>query len=181
MEVTPQLIEEVKNLISEGAEAITIPEITTGNTLLARVRRWEREAELVDNTNQAPRVFAVGVLRKVGGYRTDMDGFEDLELKARLVRLGIPIQATKNCVYHHEGDLSLREYLRKRSRYLRGAVQLRDLHPEFAGDLYSWRRRFSLLTRGLSARPDVFLFVGALVLKGAEGLLIMSRISVGSR
>ena len=168
MEITSELVRELSSILEGGSVAVAIPEVTTGESLLARVRRWDRARPSLGHLNESPRAFRVDFMRSLHGYRTDMAGFDDIELQARLVEKGVRIDRTSVPLYHHEEEVTVGEYLRKRKRYASGYARLVKLHPDYARRLTSPSRL--LISAGLNFRadPKPLLLAGALALKGVE-------------
>lgn len=180
MEVNTRALAEVLTALASGSVAVVLPEITTGDSFLGRVRGWQREAWSRSGVNLAPRAFDVSVLRHLHGYRTDMVGLEDLELKARIEEAGLPITVTTTPILHHEEGLTLREYLRKRWKYAHASTILNKLHPDYASRLFALSPRILALGRKFREDPKLEPLVGALVLGAAEGLFTLGNLTLRS-
>jgi glycosyltransferase involved in cell wall biosynthesis len=174
MEVLPELWDEVEALTKQGVDAISIPELSVGPGPLARVRRWDRTGRFPMGLNESPRVFRVSTLHQLGGFRTDMPGFDDIELRARFVESGVEIARTTGRLIHHEEEVGLGPYLRKRLRYAGGFVRLRRLHPEYAEQLSSPANQFRALIANFRADPRVDFLLADLILRTVEGMAALA-------
>lgn len=175
MEMRGGLTNEVAHALVTGADAVIVPEETMGHSLIARARSWERKSPEKSGIGLAPRAFRRASFVELGGYRTDMSGLEDLELAVRAENFGLRIVQCSTGVLHHEGELTLRQYVRKRARYASASADFGRLHTKEMGRLTSPRNRIGGLLSNLRADPDLESFLLTFLLRSGEGLLIFAN------
>lgn len=174
MELDSDVTGEVAASLSGGAGAVTIPERSVGNSALAHARAWERNPPSPPmGPARAPRAFDVSVFVQAKGYRTDMPGFEDLELAHRLGLSGCSFDTSLLSVIHHEDMTSLSSYIRKRIRYASGGDRARELMGPSFEELTSIRRRAIWFMRNLRAKGDLKGFLLSLALRSVEAILVV--------
>ena len=88
-----------------------------------------------------------------------MLGFEDLDLALRLREAGMKIDQCSAHLAHHEDDTQFVSYLRKRTRYARGAREFRLRHPQGFRELASPLRRVQAYLSNLTANPDIVVLL----------------------
>lgn len=130
MELTPKVIEScVDTILKSDAKALIVPERTTGDNFIARVRRFERDMYQGDSTVEVARFFDKRVFVEMGGYDEKLTGAEDYDLPARIMKK-YKIGWAKEPLLHHEGNLTLRDLVRKKYYYASQSVSYADKHPE---------------------------------------------------
>jgi hypothetical protein len=108
----------VNAIIDAGKfDALIFPEITLGSGIIARGRRFERSGLYRSLYFEAPRMIRKDVFNLIGGYNKDMNAFEDLDLMSRLLRGNFGIGWSENIIFHHEEDVSVIDYVKKRVYY----------------------------------------------------------------
>lgn len=139
MEVTNGVIKECINELSY--DAIIFREITLGTNLVARLRRFERIGFFKTLYSEAPRCFKKEIFFRIGGFRDDLEGFEDLELNNRLIISHIKIGWSNETIFHHEENLSVLGYVKKRNNYLRYLNKFKEISPNYYSKLSSFEIR----------------------------------------
>lgn len=116
MTLEPNLIEEsIKQL--EGAEALHIPEVVTGEKFFSRVRNFERSFYSGTAIDGA-RFFRKDTFEEIGGFELSMSGPEDWDIDKKLKQVGAEIRLLKGShINHNEGEFNLKSYLDKKSYY----------------------------------------------------------------
>src|SRR5205823_6667282 len=116
MVLADEVIAECLAMADSGCEAAVIPEIFVGTSFWAKVRGFERA--FYDDVwwMEAARWYRRELFSTLGGFYPGMLAGEDWDLdqRAREVssvgRIAAPI-------YHQEGDIGLRQLLRKKRHY----------------------------------------------------------------
>jgi len=118
MELTPTVIQECVELM-EGDSAIgavVISEITLGNSLVAKIRRYERLN--YENTYiELPRFYRKDLAIQAGGFDPEVVFYEEATLAYKIEKMGYRKVRAKSYILHHEEDLSLTELIRKSYYY----------------------------------------------------------------
>jgi len=123
MELTPRVIEEAVERIGSDSRigGVVIPEKTIGNTLLAKIRNYERSF-YTGTPIESARFFPRKLALKVGGFDEDLVFFEEATLPLKIERLGYNVQARINApILHHEEGITLISILRKKYYYAKTA------------------------------------------------------------
>jgi len=118
MELTPTVVQECVNVAERDhtVAAVVIPEITTGNSLVARIRRYERY--WYQNTYvESPRFYRRDLALQAGGFDPTVIFYEEATLAYKLEKMGYRKARIKSYILHHEENLSLKDLLRKRYYY----------------------------------------------------------------
>lgn len=130
MELTKGVIEDcVKTAEVSHCEALIIPEVTVGNGIIPKVRRFEREMYMEDPTIEIARFFDKKVFFEFGGYDLNLTGPEDYDLPYRISKK-YKIGRTKEYVLHHEENLTLPKLLKKKYYYANRGHLYASKHPE---------------------------------------------------
>jgi glycosyltransferase involved in cell wall biosynthesis len=140
MELTPKVVEECVKCVSEGYDAIIIPEITVGEGFWSRVRALERAAYVGNILFEASRFFERKVFEELSGYDKALTGPEDYDLQTRLEKINYRVEHITSHITHHEEDLRLLPYLKKRLYYSRSFKRYAKKHPEKAKRQLGLRR-----------------------------------------
>lgn len=150
-----------------GAEAVFLPEASTGSGFWARCRALERRCYAGEPRIEAPRLVRADVLGRVGRFEAANTGTEDAALRNRLLAGGARLAWADTVVMHDEGHLRLGTVLRKRFYYGRSLPAYRRAHPGAAAaqaraTLAAWWRHRRLLA------ADPAHAAGLLVLRACE-------------
>ena len=97
--------------------ALCIPEKIVGKGFWIKVRDFERsfyDATVID----CVRFIKKDPFEELGGFDESLTGPEDWDFDRRIREVG-RVDMMKSPLYHNEGDLDLRHYLRKKSYYAR--------------------------------------------------------------
>lgn len=105
------------SLITQGNDALYIPERIIGKGFFGQIRDFERS--FYDGTCiDAVRIVKKGVYMKVGGFDEDIDfGPDDWDFTKTLRKNKLKIGITKKELFHHEEQYSWRSYVEKKSKY----------------------------------------------------------------
>jgi len=183
MTVSPGLIKTSINAFQRNKKLVAayLPEKITGQGYFGQVRTFERSFY-----NGTPidglRLFTKEIFLKSAGFDESLHAFEDWDLDKRVKVLGETtlINSPRAKIFHHEKDFRLKNYLAKKSYYLKDQKKYfqkwgrgdPDLKKQFSPyyralgvfiERGKWRR---LLTR-------LHLFPGILFLRGLVGLLYL--------
>ena len=164
MELTPRVVEEAveKALGDPRVGGVVIPEVTVGDTLVARIRRYERlfyRGTPVESARFFPRRLAL----EAGGFDEDLVFFEEATLPAKIRRMGYRVDARIEApIIHHEEGVTLVKLLRKKYYYAKTAWKYLQRY----GDVYGWqqvsplqRYRMLVTSPGFWRRPHLALAV----------------------
>jgi glycosyltransferase involved in cell wall biosynthesis len=136
MYLTSNLIKNILDLFnSQEIDAVKVPEIIYGNSLLNKARRFERML-YSDSLIDSARFMKKSIFLEVGGFHEGIPGSEDWELDAKLIENNAKfyyLDQNLKCFnlyldkYHHslklegfvhdEGDISLKKLLEKKNYY----------------------------------------------------------------
>jgi glycosyltransferase involved in cell wall biosynthesis len=160
-EASPTLIEDCATRLDAGSDAVVVGETTTGAGFVAKMRQWERS-----RTQAEPSlVFARAVRRTsfegLGGFDSDMTGFEDLDFQARITEAGYKIGVSPERFIHHEEWIDFASYMRKRLRYMSDWPRFREKHPRTADQIGSPLSRMTLYVANLRGPSDLFWLAAA--------------------
>jgi GT2 family glycosyltransferase len=170
MELESTVVEECVEIAKRDAKVggIAIPERSIGNSFWAKVRDFERSFYSGTDIESA-RFFKRSLVLKVGGFDNGAVFFEESVLPQRIELLGFDVkERVESCILHHEENISLMEFLRKRyyySKTARGYLNQYKSHGLKQVNIFS--RVWLFLNNGrFFERPD--LAIGVLTLKGLE-------------
>ncbi|MBT8579371.1 glycosyltransferase [Polynucleobacter paneuropaeus] len=136
MYLTSHLLKNVLDVFNfRNVDAVKVPEIIYGDSLLNKSRRFERflySNSMIDSA----RFIKKSVFNSVNGFQEGIPGSEDWELDAKLIQAGakhyflekileMPNPYCKSCptylklegFIHDEGDISLKKLLSKKNYY----------------------------------------------------------------
>jgi arabinofuranan 3-O-arabinosyltransferase len=166
MVLGPEVVAACMDAVTD-ADAVVIPEATSGVGFLAACKALERSCYVGDETIEAARFFRRDAFQRLGGYDERLTGPEDWDLPARMLECGATIARADALIVHDEGRLSLRELLRSKYYYGRSFAPYVARHPQLA------RRQIRLIRpafvrhwRRLMRRP--VLSLGMIAMKTAE-------------
>lgn len=157
----------VRTAERSGATGVALPERTIGDGFWTRCRALERECYLNQPWLHNPRLVRRDFLTGEGGFRLDMSGPEDADLRLRMHAVGARIELADIVVDHDEGRLTLPDVLRKRYYYGRSIPALQDKHEGAVGSQGRALLRSYVDGRGLLAR-DPLHAAGMVLLRGME-------------
>jgi len=127
MVLPPASIERaVATARTTGATGVALPERTVGDGFWTACRALERECYLNRPWLHNPRLVRRDYLIAGGGFRPEMSGPEDADLRLRMRSEGHAIELAPIVVDHDEGRLTVKDVLLKRYYYGRSI-------PAFAG------------------------------------------------
>ena len=112
--------------------AAILPEIQVGKTIWSKARRLEKEFYLGDENMESPRFFNKEAYLKSGGYDSELLYAEDMDLAARIRKLG-KISRSQFYVYHNEDRLSYFDIIQKKYFYGLSAKYYFRKNPQKSG------------------------------------------------
>jgi GT2 family glycosyltransferase len=118
MELTPTVIQEYVELMEgdSAVSAVVIPEITLGNSQVAKIRRYERLN--YENTYiESPCFYRKDLATQAGGFDPEVVFYEEATLPYEIEKMGHRKVKAESYILHHEEDFSLTELIRKRYFY----------------------------------------------------------------
>lgn len=121
-------VKEVKK--SEKTGGLIIPEKSFGMGYWAKVKAFEREFYVGDETIEAPRFFKKDLFLKFGGYDTEITGPEDYDLPLRMRKSGERIGRIGEYILHNEKKFSVFGSAKKKFYYASNARKYMKKHPE---------------------------------------------------
>jgi arabinofuranan 3-O-arabinosyltransferase len=111
------LIEECVKRCEEGADAVTIQEISFGTGFWAKCKEIERACYINDPRMEAPRFIRKSTYEYVGGWSEKVGAFDDWDLAKQLRTYNLRIErCINNYILHNEGYLTLRSLFLKKYR-----------------------------------------------------------------
>ena len=115
MELTPTVIRQCVELMEgdSAVSAVVIPEITLGNSQVAKIKRYERLN--YENTYiESPCFYRKDLATQAGGFDPEVVFYEEATLPYEIEKMGYRKARAKSYTLHHEEDFSLTELIRKR-------------------------------------------------------------------
>lgn len=141
MELTPKVVSAV-NVAIRSHDAVILRELVhAGGNYWAEARALERESYFRTTVYEAARAFRRDLFLQMGGYRSALNGLEDMDFQARLLETHAKLAWVEEPLIHHESDVGIVEYLNRRSAYGRADTEFQRLHPWF------WRQMISPVGR----------------------------------
>ncbi len=109
----------IKNILLDinGYDALIFPEITTGKSIIAKGRRFERSGLYKSLYYEAPRMVKKNIFLALKGYDKNLNAFEDLDFTRKLIKNNFKIGWSDNIIIHHEEDVNFFNYIKKRIMY----------------------------------------------------------------
>ncbi|XAS75146.1 glycosyltransferase [Dermatophilaceae bacterium Sec6.4] len=150
-----------------GATGVALPERTIGDGFWTKCRALERECYLTQPWLHNPRLVRRDFLAGDGGFRLDMSGPEDADLRLRMHAVGARIELADIVVDHDEGHLTLPDVLRKRYYYGRSIPALQDNHDGAVGSQGRALLKSYVDGRGLLVRDPAHA-AGMVLMRGME-------------
>lgn len=130
MELTTDVIKDCVEVMVQGNfGALVIPEKTVGESLIVKVRKFEREMYMNDLSIEVARVFKRETFFEFGGYDTKLTGPEDYDLPYRISNK-YKIGRGKEFLLHHEEKLTIGKLLKKKYYYGKRGADYATKHPE---------------------------------------------------
>lgn len=174
MELTSNVVKDCVEIANkEKLNLLVIPEKTVGEGLMSRIRQFEREMYVGDNTIEVARFFNKHVFEEYGGYDVNLTGPEDYDLPYRISkehRLG----RSRGYIYHHEASLSLLKLLQKKYYYASKGALYAQKHPELIksqGNLLFRKAYFKNINKFARSPLIGFLFIFVRILETIFAIL----------
>lgn len=180
MELSPTVFQECVGICQKSPDIVGlyVPEKIAGTGFWIKARDFERS--FYDGTSiDCARFLVRDVVLSFGGFDPSLCGPEDWDLDKQLKARG-RVTTIKSPLYHHEGELNLRQYLRKKSYYSASFASYIAKwgadDPDVRRQLGPWYRFVGVYIekgrwRRLISRPD--LAVGMYVLRFLVALAYM--------
>lgn len=174
MEVGSKVVSEASLLLQKNKElvALIVPEISKGTNYWAKVRTLERSCYFGEENIEAARIFRKDVFLKVGGFDEKLVAAEDWDLSQRIKKLG-KIGLLKSMIIHHEGNLSLRQHLRKKFYYAKNIKYYAQKNPEIFEDQSGLFRFILFVKHWKKFLNDPWHVPGVIILKSLEYLIFV--------
>jgi arabinofuranan 3-O-arabinosyltransferase len=174
MILEPGILAEARELIVSGADAVIVPEFTTGSGFFAGVRAFERAQYVGRSRVEAARFFRAELFQSVGGFDVNLTAGEDWDLTLRVCDAGATVKHTTSAIWHDEGAVRYVAHCRKKGSY---AVGLRAFIAKHGS-----KGRSVVLDRPYFKRPWVLLkhpvlTVGLVVLKSGEAVAVLAALA----
>lgn len=170
MELSEKIIKDCVTTLQldETVGGAIIPERSVGDSFWVGVRDWERSFYAGTEVESA-RFFRKELVERVGGYDEEVLFFEDSTLPQKIEKLGYNVKVhISSEIFHHEGDFSLFNWLKKKYYYGKTARIYRRKYKEYGKRQMSMLYRFGLFFRSKRFYSKPLLAIGVLVLKSLE-------------
>jgi glycosyltransferase involved in cell wall biosynthesis len=170
MELESTVVEECVKIAKGNARVggIIIRERSVGNSFLARVRDFERSFYSKTNIESA-RFFRKDLVLRAGGFDKGAVFFEESVLPQKIELLGFNTrERIKPCILHHEENISLGEFLRKRYYYSKTARSYLKQYKRYGFNQVNIISRMQLFLSKQEFYEQPKLAIGVLILKGSE-------------
>jgi len=141
MQLSPDVIEEVADLLEEGNTIVSIPEVGGGRSFWEKAMALERECYLNEKGLHAARGFPKDLFKKVGGYDVRMFAGEDWDLTLRCKEQKVVLETTSATIIHYESVESIRKHLKKERHYITNIHLFASKHPKEFARMASLRYR----------------------------------------
>ena len=140
MTLPKNLILESVTLCKNGADAVILPEDSFGIGVWSKAKQLERRCYWNDDTMESPRFFKKAVWDDIGGFDLSLGaGGDDIDLTQKLLEKKYVIKRAKNIVLHNEGNLTLRNTIRKHFMYGREMFNYLKKRPK------SWIKTYNTI------------------------------------
>ncbi|MFA6537243.1 MAG: glycosyltransferase [Patescibacteria group bacterium] len=112
-ELFSEAIEKLKN-----NDALYVPEIVCGNGIFGQIRKFERSF-YNETVIDAVRFVRREIFEKVGGFDEKNIAFaaDDWDLTKMIKKISKKVSITEKSLFHHEEQMHLRKYLKKKGGY----------------------------------------------------------------
>lgn len=118
MELPPTVIEEcVKACEEEGFDALTLPEVSIGDSFWTKCRGLEKLLSLDEPYKVACRFMKADVFSSAGGFDESTTFGEDIDLHIRVLRKGYRVKLPREIIVYHREEESLTHILTKTFNY----------------------------------------------------------------
>lgn len=179
MELSPNVVSECVHKITANYLASIVPEQSFGKGFWAECKALERSFYVGVSWIEAARFFQKDAFEKVGGYDENLVSGEDWDLSQRAGKIG-GIARINSYIFHNEGELSLKKYLKKKFYYARHLAKYsKKGHNGAKSKQFSPFLRFGLyLSHPIKLFKDPVVGLGMIFMKKCEffvtfvGLLI---------
>lgn len=169
MKVTPGLLGECVDRLTEEHDALVIPEESFGTTFWARCKWLEKRCYAGVEQIESLRCVRREVYVTLGGHDERMVFSEDKDFDLRVRDAGYRIGRTRNHLRHNEGELRLAATLRKKLGYSGTAAVFAQAHPEaFRWQTNIFHRLRLYLRNWRYLRTHPLLYGGLWVMKIGE-------------
>jgi glycosyltransferase involved in cell wall biosynthesis len=137
MELTPDVVADcVARVQREGAQAVTIPEVSFGEGFWTRCKALERSFYNDEETMALARFFDKSAFDTVHGFDERLVGFDDRDLHFRVVNSGGKMSQSAAVIRHNEGRARILRLMRK--KYLYGKTLHRYLRTHRGESNVRW-------------------------------------------
>lgn len=153
-------------------DAVIIPEIGVGSSVISLARELERRAYAGNSLYEVARLIRKGVFDRIGGYDPRLTGTEDLDLQAKLEEGGYRVNWSSVPILHDESNLKVSTYLRKRMYYGHTDVVYRRKHPARWNNQKNPLPRIRMILRQVRSFRDL---ESAIVLLAARSIEAVTR------
>jgi GT2 family glycosyltransferase len=118
MELAPDVVADcVTRVQREGAQAVTIPEVSFGEGFWTRCKALERSFYNDEETMALARFFDKSLFDAVHGFDERLVGFDDRDLHFRIIKGGGKVSKSEAIIRHNEGRAKLPRLMRKKYLY----------------------------------------------------------------
>lgn len=167
MELDSRVVRECVKTINGGSDAVIIPEISVGKGFWASCKALEKACYIGDDSIEAARLFKKNVLEVVHGYDPGLEAGEDWDLNQRVKKKGFEVGRCNALIKHNEGELRLRETIKRKYHYGKTIEKYRSKHsPESKVQLVIIRPAFMRNWRKFAGEPA--RLIGMLIMKFCE-------------
>jgi glycosyltransferase involved in cell wall biosynthesis len=180
MILEPRLLETAMAAFVQGADALTIKEVSTGAGYWTRARKIDKMAVELTGFGISLRAFTRSVFEGVGGYDEELEAGEDLDFHRRVIRSGARLTHIADpFIEHQERELKLVAAARKKYQY---GLSVPAFAAKHGGSVISrgFGRRL-LVGCAYGLRTDPAAVPGFLLLKACEATAGQAGTIVGRR
>jgi glycosyltransferase involved in cell wall biosynthesis len=163
-----------------GAAGVFVPEESFGEGYWTACRALERRCYTGEPMIEAPRLVRRAYLLESGGFRPDVAGQEDAELRTRMLRAGLPLVWSDGVIRHDEGRLTFRGVMRKRLYYGRSIPAYAAAAPG-AVRAQGWATVRALARHRRLLLADPRHAAGLVVLRAAEAVAYAAGAAAAAR
>jgi len=118
MTLPKEIIDEAVSICLRGADAVILPEDSYGTGIWAKAKQLERRCYWNDTSMESPRFYKKSVWDDIGGFDLSLGaGGDDIDLTQKLLEKNYIIKRAENIVLHNEGNLTLKNTIRKHFMY----------------------------------------------------------------
>ena len=105
-------------MCKNNTDAVIVPEDSFGEGIWSKVKQLERRCYWNDSTMESPRFYKKTVWEDIGGFDLSLGaGGDDVDLTQKLLEKKYIIKRTKSIVLHNEGNLTLKNTIKKHFMY----------------------------------------------------------------